>query len=82
MEIQALPRYRGLSDSRRGWGKEDGRPSLSLRDLVVLSLIVVISFPLIFRLTFDLWLRDWTVHSLNAGREREMELEMRRDLRR
>ena len=49
MEIQSLPPYRGLPDSLKAWGEPDEQgnlPRMHLRDYVILSLLVMIWFPI------------------------------------
>ena len=84
MSIQALPQYRGLPDSLKGWGEPDGhgkRPSLGLHDYVVLSLIILACLPTILGLVVRLWDCQRYVENLNSAREMQMEQERRLSLR-
>jgi hypothetical protein len=83
MSIQALPHYRGLPDSLKGWGEPDGhgkRPSLGLHDYVVLSLIILACLPTILGLVIRFWDCRRLVEATNTGREMQMEQELRHDL--
>jgi hypothetical protein len=76
MEIQSLPRYRGLPDSGKGWGEPDGHgktPSMKLRDYVVLSLIIIISFPILRSLILQLRTFYRDAENMNSAREWQME---------
>jgi hypothetical protein len=78
MEMQSLPRYCGLEDAPKGWGEPDGhgkRPSMGLRDYVVLYLLVTIGVPILFSLAVHLWTCHRSVESINSVRERQMEEE-------
>ena len=84
MSIQALPQYRGLPDSLRGRGEPDGhgkRPSLCLRDHMVLSLCILVCLPTILGLVIRLWDCHRYVEALNSARESQMEQERRLSLR-
>jgi hypothetical protein len=83
MDIHSLPRYRGLADSAKGWAEPDGhgkRPSVRLRDYEVLSLILMIGFPILLCLVDHLWACHRDTARLNMVREREMEMESSRSL--
>jgi hypothetical protein len=83
MEIQSLPRYRGLPDSRNGWWEPDGhgkKPSMRLRDYVVLALIIIIGLPIFCSLVLHLWTCRRDAESMNSARERQMEEENKRTL--
>jgi len=83
MELQFLPPYPGPPDSLRGWGEPDGhgkKPSMGLRDYVVLFLIILIGFPILLCLAGRLWTYDSYAKGLNSAREKEMEQENRRTL--
>jgi hypothetical protein len=76
MEIQFLPRYCGLPDSPKGWGEQDGhgkKPSMRLRDYMVLSLIIIIGCPLLLSLVVHLWACHQNAESMNSFREMQME---------
>jgi hypothetical protein len=80
MDTQSLPRYFGLPDSPRGWGEQDGhgkRPSVFLRDWVVLSLLVGVCFPILLSLAAHLWACHQDAERMNSAREKEMEQEVR-----
>src|SRR5262249_7872592 len=80
MEIQLLPRYRGLPDSGKGWWEPDGhgkKPSMRLRDYVVLSLIVIISFPILRGLVLQLRTCYRDAENMNSAREWKMDEENR-----
>ena len=58
MAFELLPRYRGLRDSRRLWGQPDDNgklPRMHLWDYVVLSLLILICFPIALRWVLDSW---------------------------
>jgi hypothetical protein len=81
MDIRLLPRYVGLPDSPKGWGEPDGhgkRPSVCLRDWVVLSLVLMIYSPICFCLAIQFWADHRWAESMNSAREKWMEEEMRR----
>jgi hypothetical protein len=81
MEMQSLPRYCGLPDSPKGWGEQDGhgkKPSMGLRDYVVLAFLILIGFPLFLSLVDHLWACHRYVESMNSVRERQMGEEIRR----
>jgi hypothetical protein len=83
MNIQSLPRYGGLCDSPKGWGEPDGhgkRPSLRLRDYVVLALILIMGFPIFLRLGGRLSAGHRYAERLNSVREKEIERETRQML--
>ncbi len=83
MDIQSLPPYRGLPESPKGWGEQDGHgktPSIRLRDYVVLSLIIMICLPISLCLVVHLWVCHRYTQLENARRENQMEYEMRRSL--
>ena len=83
MDLQSLPRYRGLPDSPKGWGEPDGhgkKPSLRLRDYAVLALLLLICFPINPCVAVHLWVGHRKAESLNSVGEKEMEEEMRRNL--
>ena len=83
MDLQSLPRYRGLPDSPRGWGEEDGhgkRPSMRLRDYVVLSFIIMTWLHIAPCLLIHFWVCHRNAEIMNSVRERQMEAEIRRDL--
>jgi hypothetical protein len=83
MEIQSLPRYWGLPDSPKGWGEPDGhgrKPIMGMRDYVILSLIILIGFPLFLSLVVHLWACQRYAEGLNSARERQIEMEIRRSL--
>src|SRR5262249_3199366 len=83
MDIQSLPRYCGLPDSPKGWGEPDGhgkKPSLRLRDYVVLSLLIMICFPINLCVTVHLWVCHRKVEILNSIREKQMGYEIRRSI--
>jgi hypothetical protein len=83
MSIQALPHYRGLPDSLKGWGEPDGhgkRPSLGLHDYVVLSLLILVCLPAILGLVARLRDCHGYVGAENRGREIQMEQELWRSL--
>jgi hypothetical protein len=75
MAMQALPRYCGLPDSPKGWGEPDGhgkKPSLRLRDYVVLALLVLIGFPLLLCLVDHLGACHRYEEIMNSVREEQM----------
>jgi hypothetical protein len=81
MDTQSLPRYCGLPDSPKGWGEPDGhgkRPSMRLRDYVVLSLILMIVFPISPSLVVRFLACRWDAEILQTVRDRQMEMEIRR----
>jgi hypothetical protein len=83
MAIQPLPRYRGLPDSPKGWGEPDGhgkKPIMRLRDYLVLSLIIMISLPIIPRLVVHLRVCRRKAEVMNSVREKQMQEEVRRDI--
>lgn len=73
MATQSLPLHRGLPDSPKGWGEPDGhgnKPSIRLRDYVVLSLLLLmISLLLIPSLVVRLRARQRSAESSNPFRE-------------
>ena len=83
MNIQVLPRYRGLPDSLKGWGEPDGhgkRPSLGLHDHVLLALCILVCLPTVLGLVVRLWDCHRHVEIMNSIiREREMERELWRN---
>jgi hypothetical protein len=83
MDIQSLPLYRGLPNSPKGWGEPDGhgkRPCMCFRDYVVLSLTIMICFPIMLCRVVHLSVYHQRVESLNSARENQMEQEPRRNL--
>lgn len=83
MHTRSLPRYFGLPDSPIGWGEPDGhgkRPSMGLRDYLVLALILMIGFPISPSLVVRLWALRRDAGTLESGRDRQMEMEIRRSL--
>jgi hypothetical protein len=83
MEIQSLPRYCGLPDSGKGWWEPDGhgkKPTMRLRDYVVLLLIIITSFPTLHGLVLHFWTCHRDAESMNSARERQIEKESRRTL--
>jgi hypothetical protein len=88
MEIQTLPRYRGLADWTKGWGEADGhgkKPNLRLRDYVVLALILGVCLPINLPRLFHYWFlqrREAEVRSVpkNLLTDGEFEREFRRQL--
>ncbi len=83
MDMQSLSRYRGLPDSPKGWGEQDGhgkKPSMRLRDYLVLSLIIMIGFPLSLCLVVHLWVCHRDAEIRNSARGGQMEMEMRCNL--
>jgi hypothetical protein len=83
MDIQALPHYRGLPDSLKGWGEPDGhgkRPSLGLHDYVVLSLLILICLPTILGLVIRLWDCHGYVEAMERWQSQQMEQELSRSL--
>jgi hypothetical protein len=83
MDIGSLPRYRGLPDSPRVWGEQDGhgkKPSMGLRDYLALSFVIMISVPIVLGLVAHLWVCHGNAESMNSAREWQMEEEMCRGL--
>lgn len=83
MDIQSLPQYRGLLDSRRAWGEQDeegktGR--MRLRDYVVLSFMVMVCFPISLCLVVHFWVCHRNAEMVNSARENVMEEVVRRSL--
>jgi hypothetical protein len=83
MDIQSLPKYRGLLDSPRAWGEQDeeGKTArMRLRDYVVLSFMIMICFPISLCLVFHFWDCHRNAEMVNSARENQMEQVVRRSL--
>src|SRR5207248_2316816 len=78
MDVQSLPRYRGLRGSPRGWGEPDERsrwPAMRLRDWAALSLLAVACLPATPCLVAHLRAVRRQAEALNAAREKQPEEE-------
>jgi hypothetical protein len=83
MDIQSLPQYRGLPDTLKEWGEPDEQgtmPRMYLRDYVVLSLLIMICFPINPCLLVHFWVCHRNAEVWNSVREKQMEAERKRSL--
>ena len=72
MDLQSLPRYRGLPDSPRGWDEPDEHgkmPSMRLRDYVVLSLLIIMCFPTGLSFLLHQWASQRSLMAANSSRD-------------
>ena len=75
MDVQSLPQYRGLPDSPKGWGEQDEQgntPRMRLRDYVVLSLILLLCFPINSCLVVHFWACHRKAEAVNSVREKDL----------
>jgi hypothetical protein len=83
MDFQSLPQYCGLPDSRLIWGESDGHgktPRMHLRDYVVLSLAIMICFPIGLCLIGRLRDGHGRAEFTNSMREKQMKWIMKSSL--
>ena len=81
MTLRSLPRYRGRPDPGRGRGEPGGHgrtSSTGLRDLVVLSVMIIVGFPIVLGLLVKFWVCHRNAELSNLQRERQMERDIRR----
>ncbi len=75
MDIQSLPRYRGLPNSPKGWGEQDEQgkmPMMRLRDWVVLSVIIMSCLPINLCRVVQYWVCHQNLVIANSLREESL----------